>query len=460
MVLTKDKSFYRQFFSLLLFIAVQNLVVYSVSLADNVMLGRYSEEALSGVALANQIQFLLQMITNGVGEGLVVLSAQYWGKRETRPMCNILCSGLIMAVFSGAVFMLAGLTCPYQLLHLLCPDDEAVLMEGVKYMKIISFTYILFGVDQVLLAQMRSVENVRIGLYSSLTALFANVGLNYLLIFGKLGFPALGTQGAAIATLISRVIETAVMLVYVLKIDKKLRLKFSQLFAFNRLLWSDYIRTATPVILSGMSWGIAMFLQTAILGRMGSACIAANSIAASLFSIISVVAYGGSNTAAIVTGKLVGEGDRERLHECVNTMQLIFLGIGLISGAALFAAKDLIIGFYDVQESTRALARQFLSILSITLIGTSYQVACLTGIVRGGGHTKFVFYNDLVFMWGIVLPASFLCAFVFKTSPAVVFFCLKADQILKCFVAVFEVNSYRWVRKLTRSETQLEENIA
>lgn len=455
-LLTKDKAFYRQFFSLLLFIAVQNLIVYSVSLADNVMLGRYTEDALSGVALANQIQFLLQMITNAAGEGLVVLSAQYWGKRETRPMSGILCAGLIVSMAAGALFMILGLTCPYQILHLLCPDEESVLMEGVKYMKIISFTYILFGADQVLLAQMRSVENVRIGMYSSLIALVVNVFLNYVLIFGKLGLPALGTQGAAIATLVARLVETGVLLVYVLKIDKKLRLRFRQMFAFNRMLWGDYVKTATPVILSGASWGIAMFLQTAILGRMGSACIAANSIAASLFSIISVAAYGGGNAASIVTGKLVGEGDRGRLRECVNTMQILFLSIGLISGALLFLCKDLIISFYDVQEGTRVLARQFLSILSITLVGTSYQVACLAGIVRGGGHTKFVFYNDLVFMWGIVLPASFLCAFVFETSPAVVFLCLKADQILKCFVALFEVNSYRWVRTLTRSSEQLE----
>ena len=456
-LLTRDKSFYRQFFSLLLFLAAQNLIVYSVSLADNVMLGKYSENALSGVALANQIQFLLQMITNGVGEGLVVLSAQYWGKRETRPMRSILCAGLIVSISAGAIFMALGLLCPYQVLRLLCPDEEGVLLEGVKYMKIISFTYILFGVNQVLLAQMRSVENVRIGMYSSLIALGANVCLNYVLIFGKLGFPALGTQGAAVATLISRLIETGVLLFYVLRVDKKLRLTPRQMFAFNRLLWRDYVRTAMPVILSGLSWGVAMFLQTAILGRMGAACIAANCIAVSLFSIISVLAYGGASAAAVVTGKMVGEGDREKLHECVNTMQVLFLTVGVLSGALLFSCKELIIGFYDVQESTQALARQFLSILSVTLVGTSYQVACLTGIVRGGGNTRFVFYNDLVFMWGIVLPASFLCAFVFKTSPAVVFLCLKADQILKCFVALFEVNSYHWVRALTRSEEQLEE---
>jgi len=457
-LLTREKSFYRQFFSMLVFIALQNLIVYSVSLADNIMLGKYSEEALSGVALANQIQFLLQMVANGTGEGVVVLSSQYWGKRDTAPIRHILCAGLIMAISLGALFTLAGLMFPQQILQLLCPDEPLVLAEGVKYLRIVSFTYIFFAVNYVLLGLMRSVENVRIGMYSSMTALGINVALNYVLIFGKLGFSALGTRGAAIATLISRLIETGILMFYILRLDKKLRLRFSQMFAFSRILWRDYIKSALPVILSGASWGIAMFLQTAILGRMGAACIAANSIAASLFSIASVLAYGGASAAGVLTGKTVGMGDRNRLREYVRTMQILFLTIGLVSGTLLFLFRDAIIGFYDVQASTQELARRFISILSVTLVGTAYQVACLTGIVRGGGNTKFVFYNDLVFMWGLVLPTSFLCAFVLNAPAEVVFFCLKADQILKCFVAIYYVNSYRWVRTLTREKNRQEGN--
>ena len=451
-LLTREKSFYRQFFSMLVFIALQNLIVYSVSLADNIMLGKYSEEALSGVALANQIQFLLQMVANATGEGVVVLSAQYWGKRDTAPIRHILCAGLIMSVSLGALFTLAGLIFPNGILRLLCPDEPLVLAEGVKYLRIVSLTYIFFSVNFVLLSLMRSVENVRIGMYASMTALCVNVTLNYVLIFGKLGLPAMGTRGAAIATLISRLVETGVLLFYILRLDKKLRLRFHQMFSFSRTLWNDYIKASLPIILSGASWGIAMFLQTAILGRMGAVCIAANSIAASLFAITSVMAYGGSSAAGVLTGKLVGSGDKSRLREYVRTMQILFLGIGLISGLVLFLCKDLIISFYDVQPATQAMARQFISILSLMLVGTAYQVACLGGIVRGGGNTQFVFYNDLVFMWGLILPTSFLCAFVLNTPPAVVFLCLKADQILKCFVAVYYVNSYRWVRTLTREK--------
>ena len=455
-MLTKDKSFYKQFFSLMLFIAMQNLIVYSVSMADNVMLGRYSEEALSGVALANQIQFLLQMVGGAIGDGVVVLSSQYWGKRQTNPLRRILCSGLILAGTTGLIFTVAAEAAPGFWLRLLAPGEPTVVAEGIRYLRIIGFTYVIFCVNLVLQSCMRSVENVRIGMVTSIVALFTNITLNYALIFGHFGMPEMGVEGAAIATLISRCVETGVLLLYVLKIDKKLRLRFSQMFEFDRVIFGDYVKTTLPVVYSGASWGIAMFLQTAILGRMGAASIAANSIAASLFSIISVLAYGCGSAASVLTGKTVGEGDRDKLKDYVRSMQVLFLIIGLICGALIYGLKDLIISFYQPKSETEALARQFLTILSITVIGTAYQTSCLTGIVRGGGNTKFVFYNDLVHMWGIILPVSYLAAFVFHWSPAAVFFCLKADQLLKCVVAVFEVNSYRWVRKLTRGEDQQE----
>ena len=145
----------------------------------------------------------------------------------------------------------------------------------------------------------------------------------------------------------------------------------------------------------------------------------------------------------------MGAGNLEKVRESTRTLQVIFLCIGALSGLMVYAFRDLIISIYNVQPATQELARQFITVLSITIVGTSYQVACLTGIVRGGGHTKFVFYNDLIFMWGLVLPLSFLGAFVWKLSPAIVFAFLKCDQILKCFVAVVKINRFNWMKNLT-----------
>ena len=447
--ITKDKSFYRQFFSLLVFIALQNLIVYSVNLADNIMLGRWSEEALSGVALANQVQFLLQMIVSAVGEGVVVLSSQYWGKRDRAPIPRINGIGLRVALAVGALFMLAGLIVPGPILRLLS-REEPIVSEGVRYMRIVCVSYLFYSATTVLLATMRSVENVHIGMAVSVMALVVNIALNYALIFGRLGLPCLGVRGAAIATLIARACELIATLAYVLRVDRKLRMKPGELLRGDRLLTRDYVRVATPVILSGLSWGIAQFIQTSILGHLGGAAVAANSIAVSLFSVIMVVSYGSGSASSVFIGKVVGSGDHSRLREYVVTLQCLFLGFGLITGGLIFLLKEPIISFYNVAPETRELARQFMIVLSITSIGSCYQAPCLTGIVRGGGNTNFVFYNDLIFQWGMVITFSLLAAYVWHLAPVWVFLFLKSDQVVKCVVAVFEVNSYRWIRKLTR----------
>ena len=447
--ITRDKSFYRQFFSLLVFIALQNLIVYCVNLADNIMLGRWSEEALSGVALANQVQFLLQMIVSATGEGVVVLASQYWGKRDLKPIPFISGVGMNVALGVGLLFMLAALLIPEPILRLLS-KEQPILDEGVKYMRIVGFSYLFYSASTVLLATMRSVENVHIGMEVSVMALVVNICLNYCLIFGRLGLPSLGVRGAALATLIARACELIVAAFYALRIDKKLRLKARQLFRTEKTLARDYVRVATPVILSGLSWGIAQFIQTSILGHLGGAAVAANSIAVSLFSVIMVVSYGSGSASAVFIGKVVGSGDHSRIREYVVTLHCLFLVFGLLTGSAIFALKEPIISFYNVAEGTRALARQFLTVLSITSMGSCYQAPCLTGIVRGGGNTKFVFYNDLVFQWGMVITFSLLAAYVWHLPPVWVFFFLKSDQLVKCIVAVFEVNSYRWIKKLTR----------
>lgn len=454
-LLTRDRKFYREFFSLVFFIAFQNLIVYAVNLADNVMLGNFYEHAMTGATQANRVQFLLQMVVNGVGEGVVVLSSQYWGRRETQPIRRITAIGMRFSLAIGLLFMAVAMLFPEWIMGMLCGDETEVIRQGVEYLRIISLTYIFFSINTCMLAAHRSVENVSVGLLTSVLALVTNVGLNYMLIFGNFGAPRLGVKGAAIATLCARMVETLAIFIYTYR-DKKLGMRFQHFLLRSRELSHDFVKAATPIILSGASWGIAMFIQAAVLGRLGAAAMGANSIAGSLFSIISVVAYGASSAAAVFTGKTVGMGDRDKLKEYVKTMQVLFLIIGVISGVALFLSREAILSLYDVAPETQALAREFIGVLSITLVGTAYQVACLTGIVRGGGHTKFVFYNDLIFMWCIVLPLSLLGAFVWNLPPTLVFFFLKMDQILKCFVAVFEVNSYRWVRKLTRDSGQTE----
>lgn len=448
-MLVKDKNFYRGFFSMTMTIALQNLIVYGVNLADNIMLGAYSETALSGVAIANQVQFLLQMIVTGTASGMGVIVSQYWGKRQTEPIRRVFAVGFWISLILSAVMSAVVWFLPYGVMGLLT-NEQAIIPAGVQYLKIMVFSYLIFSVSNSLLGVMRSVETVHIGFYISLATLFINVFLNYMLIYGRFGAPELGVKGAAYATLTSRVVEFAAIVVYCRFIDKKLRLNFRDIFALERSYIRDFFRSGVPLMLSSVSWGVAMSVQAAILGRLGASGIAASSIAQTLFQCTSVVAYATGDAARVMTGMAVGEGDMEKIRSEAKTMQLLFLIIGVITSAVLFAVRKPIISVYNTSPETSKLANVFVLILCVTSIGTAYEMPCLTGIVSGGGDTKFVFLNDIVFMWCIVLPLSALSAFCFKFPPAVTFALLKADQILKCFVALVKVNRFRWVRVLTR----------
>ncbi len=445
----KDPYFYKTYFRLFLTVAAQSLIVFSVNLADSVMLGRYSETAMSGVSLANQIQFLLQCLVNGVGSGLVALGSQYWGKKDVAALKKVFSAALAVGVGISAVMALAAALAPAGVLGLLSNKTE-IVAEGAKYIRIMAHSYIIFAVSNTLIALMRSVEAVRVGFYTSALALVFNIFLNYALIYGRFGFPEMGVEGAAAATLVSRAAELLFVLLYVFVYDKKVRLRVSEAFAPDRAFFRDYIKTGLPLVGSGGSWGVAMFLQTAIIGRLGAEAIGANAVSAPVFQVVSVLYASSSSAAQVLVAKTIGEDDVPRLKTYVRRLQVIFLVTGAASSLLMFGFRNTIVDFYNVSAETRALSVSFIGILAVTVFGSAYEAPCLVGIVSGGGDTAFVLKNDLLFMWGIVLPLSALSAFVFRWPVPVTFFLLKLDQLLKCAVAVVKVNRFRWVKKLTR----------
>ncbi len=445
----KDKYFYKTFFSLFGVVSLQSLIVFGVNLADSIMIGSYSELAMSGVSLANQIQFLLHMFVNGAANGLVVIASQYWGKKNLQPVKRVAAVAFWAGISMSALLMAVVLISPEGVLGILSNEAE-IVAEGAKYIKIMAFSYVIFAVTNILIALMRSIEVVKIGFYTSVLALIFNVGLNYCLIFGNFGFPEMGVEGAAIATLISRVVELLFVIFYVFCYDKRLALKVSDLIRIEKAYVKDYIRAGLPLMGSGGSWGIAMTVQTAIIGRLGEACIGANAVTAPIFQVVSVLYASSSNASSVLIGKTVGEKDIPRVKLYAKKLQIIYLAIGLISCAILLLTRDFVISCYDVSAETAALAAIFINVLSVTVIGSAYEAPCLCGIVSGGGDTKFVFKNDIIFMWCMVLPLAFLSAFVFKWPVPVTFFILKSDQITKCLVAVVKVNRYKWIKTLTR----------
>lgn len=375
----EKKNFYKAFFAMYVVLVLQNVISLSVNLADNLMLGSYSETALSGVAAVNQIQFVYQQLLVAIGDGLVILCSQYWGKKQTEAMRKIAATAMRTALTVAVVMFVLVSLFPEKAMGFFT-TDAAIAEQGMLYMGTIRHTYIFFAVTMILLASMRSVETVNIAFYLSVSTLIINCCMNYTLIFGHFGAPELGVTGAAIGTLTARIVECAAMIFYVWKKDKKLNLCLRDYLHRAPILSRDFFRVSLPI-----------------------------------------------------------------------RLQKMFLVIGIISGTLLYFIRIPILSLYDLSPETREMANAFLIILSVVCMTMSYQMPVNNGLIRGGGNPMFVVKMDLISIWGIVIPLSFIMAFVVKASPIVVVCCLNLDQVFKCIPAFLEVNFGHWARKLTRN---------
>ena len=371
------------------------------------------------------------------------------GQEGLKSIKDLIGIALKFSLGAGLLFLLATLFFPDQIIGIFS-DVPDVKKDALDYLKIIRYTYIFFCVTQVLIASMRCVETVKVAMYLSIVTFFVNVFFNWVFIFGNLGAPALGVKGAAIATLIARAIELPLMILYIRFVDKKLNVRFKDLIKTNFVLLKDFFKYGFPVILGDIFWGLNLTVQGIIIGKLGATAQASVSIANIVFSLISVGCYGTAGATSVIIGQTVGAGEYERVKEYAKKLQILFLIIGFVSGAALYLIKDYILLLYNVSEETIDLTKQLIVVLSVTIIGTSYQMSSLTGIVRAGGAIYFVLINDLIFVWLVVIPSALIAHYVFNAPPAVVFACLKCDQILKCGVAVVKVNRFKWIQNLTR----------
>ncbi|GJM77645.1 hypothetical protein HMSSN139_01410 [Paenibacillus sp. HMSSN-139] len=266
--MVQDKAFYRSFFRLTWIITLQNVISFGVNLSDNIMLGGYSESALSGVALANQLQFLLQMLVMGVGEGVVILSSRAWGARDIKAIKKVASIGMRLALALALLLWLAVFLFPHGCLSLFTNEDN-VIAEGAQYLRIIGFSYLFFAATNLLLASLRSVETVRVGFILSLSTLIINVCLNYLLIYGHFGFPAWGVRGSAAATLTARIIELAIVAGYLKRVDQKIKFALRDFFQFDRGTFKQYLSVGSPILMSNALWGLAMAVQSGDFGAYG-----------------------------------------------------------------------------------------------------------------------------------------------------------------------------------------------
>lgn len=449
---TKERGFYRTLFSMMIVVALQNLVAYSVNMADNIMLGGYDQNALSGAATVNQIFFMVQQVALAISNSLVVLASQYWGEKRVEPIRTITGIALKLGLICSIIIIAVCVFIPRPLL-MLFTTDEQIIDEGLGYLSLIQWTFILFIMTNILMAALRSVETVKISFYTSVVSLLVNVGINYVLIFGHFGFPEMGVRGAAVGTLVARILEFIIVVFYLLKIDKKLHLFSGGLFKKNPGLRKDYTKVTVPVMLSQVLWGVSVPMQTAILGHLSADAIAANSVATTFYQYLKVIVIAMSSTSSVMIGNAIGRGNMDRIKSDARTLAVINVLIGLVLGIVLFLLRYPLLSMYKLSDTATGLAINLIAIMSIVMVGMSYQMPVSYGIIQGGGDAKFNMAMNMISTWVIVMPLSFMAAFWWKLPVELVVLCIQSDQIFKGLPTFIRFRSYKWIKKLTKPET-------
>ncbi len=453
----RDKQFYRTILRLSLPAAFQSALSLLVTMADNVMVTRTGEYALSAVSQSNAVTTFVTAALTGLATGAVVLISQYWGRRDEKRIKTVCAVSACVCTLAALLFVLAVECFPRPILRLVINAGETQVIDlAMQYLPIAALSYLPLALTSSMVGMLKGVEVVRVTMYTALLSLIANIFLNYALIFGHFGLPALGVAGAAIATVAARVIELIVVWWYLFRRQRAISLRPRDLIRPQGWAWRDYARYGLPVGLTDAQWALVCLLKAVILGQLGKTMIDAASVTDMMMNLGTMFTFALAGGACVVVGKAVGARDYARVRAYSATIQIMFLFIGVGMSLIVFLLRRPFVSLYNLSAETAALAVQMIAICSVTLLGTTYHASCFVGINRGAGDNRFVMLVDTLCGWCVVLPCAYLAAFVFHWPLAAVYFCTRIDQCYKWIIAFFRLRGSKWIKNVTRGEPQKE----
>ena len=448
------QGFYKDLWALMLPIAVQNLITAGVNMADVVMVGQLNQTALSASSLAGQVAFILNFVYFGMVSAVTIMAAQYWGKGDREVLAKILGLGLYISLAVAVTAAVLSAFAPRTVMRFWTNDPELIEV-GSKYLRLASFSYFFSGLTQPYIAVMRSCERVKFSMVLSMITLTLNVILNALLIFGLFGFPALGIEGAAIATSISRGVELLICLVDFGR-QKILPKSLRNMFSLPRTLLQDFRKFALPAFLNDVLWGFAYNMNAVIMGRLGTDMVAANSMVVVVRDLLTTVGFGISSAAAIMLGKELGQGQPDVARKDASSLIRVTLMCSAVSGVLLLISFPWIPSLAKVSEVSAGYMKIMLLMNIPYQTGMLLNTLVIASILRCGGDTRYGMILDITTMWGWAVPVGLLTAFVFKLPPLIVYAFMCTDEFVKMPFALWRYRSGKWLRNITREHIKTE----
>ena len=441
-------GFYHELFMLVLPIMAQNLITSAVSMADVMMLGQVDQTSLAASSLAGQVQFLLNVVYFGLASAVTILGAQYWGKGDRKTIARILGIGLIVSMCFALTATAGALFFPGTVIGI-WTNDPVLAEAGIRYLKLVALSYFFSGLSQPYLAVMKSCERVMLSTVISAIALGSNVVLNAVLIFGLLGFPAMGIEGAALATTICRGIELLICVIDFLH-QKTIPRSLLNMFRIPRSLAGDFVRYCLPAFINDFMWGLAFSVNSMIMGRLGSDIVAANSVVSVARELATTAGFGISSGTAILLGKEIGEGFLKRAKEDADACLRTSFQVGLLQGLVILIMTPFIPHFVKVSETASHYLVVMMLINVFYQMGQVINTVLIASIFRCGGESGYGMKLDLICMWGYAVPLGLIAAFVLRLPPLIVYMLMCTDEFAKMPFAVRHYKSGSWLRNITR----------
>lgn len=449
-MIVKDKKFYSLILSIGVPIAMQNLITFGVSMADSVMIGRLGETTLSAVTLANQLFFIFMITCFGIGSGANILISQYWGKGDKEAIHRVMSIMYKISAVAAVISMITAFFFPRQFM-LIFTQDETTVQLGIEYLRIIYVSYIFFAITNATINALRSVQTVKISVVVYSVSLVVNICLNWVLIFGKLGAPALGIRGGAIATVIARITEFIIVMIFMLFMEKKIHFKAKALLKMDKVLLLDYVKVGGPVLGNELIWALGSSALAFIIAKLGNEAVAANSIYGIVYQFTSIFIMGAGNAAAVIIGNIVGEGKYDMAKAYTKKLTLIAIILGIAGGLITLLIRPYVIMMYgNVSDLTKDIAMQMMAVGAGIFVFQSLGFILMIGVLRGGGDTHFVFLADVSFLWLIAIPLGYIAGVVLKWPILPTYLILRCDEILKVIVSWIRIKQDKWIKNVTR----------
>ncbi|MFM1525351.1 MULTISPECIES: MATE family efflux transporter [Helcococcus] len=445
-----DKTFLRMMLSVALPVSIQFLISTSINMADTVMISSLGGSEIAAVGLVNQFVFFFFVACFGVCSTGSVFFAQYFGDKDINSVRKYLTIIMQFSILIGVIFTVFSLLYPYQIMRILIPD-ESVINVGISYLRLISLTFLITAISQCFNTVLRSCNRAKEPLLVSIVSFFVNVFFNYMFIFGKFGAPAMGVSGAALGTIIARIVEIVLLTLMILRHKPGVHLLTpTNLLKFESVRIKKYFEIGTTIILAEILWALGQLLFAIAYARIGKDATASIQLTNTIQNIFFIIVNAVNTSATVLIGQTLGAGKIEKADRYAKYFLQITSTLGFISLSILAGLPHLLMKIYtNIEPHIYAMAISLLIIRGLFIPFRFLNGMLYTGIFRAGGETKIPFLIELSTMWGFAIPMSFIGVLFLKWRIEWIFMIVSLEEFIKFFLILPLYKKKRWLNNLT-----------